>query len=154
MKNLILLTNQIRNTLINHRKGETKFGEYIKLLPSLNNIYDDIDALDVDYVIFGIKEDIGVRANYGKKGCRKAWEVVLNSLLNTQSNSFINAKRILVLGHLDYQGFTNEIGEINNKKKQISRLRELVNDIDKDVSHLVSCIIKAGKVPIIITYTF
>lgn len=150
MKNLVLLTKQTRNALINLRKGETKFGENIKLLPSLNNIYEDIQALDVDYVIFGVQEDVGVRANYGKKGCRKAWDVVLSSLLNTQSNGFINAKRILILGHLDYQDYINEIKELNNKKKQILRLRKIVDAIDKDVCYLVSTIVKAGKVPIII----
>jgi len=98
MQNLILFTLKDRNTILKARKGESKFGEHIQLIPNLTNIYDDIVNLDVDYVLFGIREDIGVYANCGKTGTYKAWDTALKFLLNIQNNSFTTAKRVLILG--------------------------------------------------------
>ncbi|MFP4845985.1 formimidoylglutamase [Winogradskyella sp. PE311] len=149
MNNLVLFTLKDRDTLLKARKGESKFGEHIQLLPNLTNIYDAIVNLDVDYVIFGIAEDIGVYANYGKTGTYKAWEATIKILLNTQSNNATKASRILILGHLDY---TKERAIVNLKpnKKNINKARTIVDAIDKNVTHLVSSIIKTGKTPIII----
>ncbi|WP_296316786.1 formimidoylglutamase [Winogradskyella sp. UBA3174] len=149
MQNLILFTSNDRDSLLKDRKGESKFGEHIQLLPKLTNIYDDINNLDVDYVVFGIKEDIGVYANYGKTGAYKAWEAAIKVLLNTQSNSFTKAKRVLILGHLDYTE-DRKLVELKSSKKNISEARTLVASIDKDVTYVISSIIKAGKIPIII----
>ena len=60
MENLVLFTSKVRDSLLKLRKGESKFGEHVQLLDNHTNIYDDINHLDVDYVIFGISEDIGV----------------------------------------------------------------------------------------------
>lgn len=151
MQNLILFTLKDRDTLLKARKGESKFGEHIQLLPNLSNIYDNIVNLDVDYVIFGIKEDIGVYANYGKTGTYMAWEATLKVLLNIQNNSYTKAKRVLILGHLDYSKERELITHLDaSKKKNLSKARTFVESIDKDVTHVVSSIIKAGKMPIII----
>lgn len=149
MKNLVLFTLKDRDTILKVRKGESKFGERIQLLPNLTNIYDDIVNLDVDYIIFGIKEDIGVFANYGKTGTYKTWEALIKILLNTQNNNYTNAKRVLVLGYLDYKK-EREIVDLNPTKKTISKARTIVSAIDNDVTNVVSSIIKAGKTPIII----
>ncbi|MHA7844260.1 MAG: formimidoylglutamase [Winogradskyella sp.] len=149
MQNLVLLTSKDRDTLLKLRKGESKFGELVQLISNLTNIYDDIVNLDVDYVIFGVSEDIGVYANYGQTGTYKAWETTLKVLLNIQNNNFTNPKRVLILGHLEYPE-AREIVNLKPSKKNITKARALVEDIDKDVTHLVSSIVKAGKTPIII----
>ena len=151
MQNLILFTLKDRDTILKARKGESKFGEHIQLIPNLTNIYDDIVNLDVDYVIFGIKEDIGVYANYGNTGTYKAWEATLKVLVNIQNNSFTKAKRVLILGHLDYTKERELTTALDpSKKKNISKARAFVESIDKDVTHVVSSIVKAGKIPIIV----
>jgi formiminoglutamase len=151
MQNLISFTLKDRDTLLKERKGESKLGEHIQLIPNLTNIYDDIVNLDVNYVLFGINEDIGVYANHGQTGTYKAWEATIKVLLNTQSNSFTKAKRLLVLGHLDYNKARESITTLDaSKKKNISKAREFVETIDKDVTHVVSSIVKAGKIPIIV----
>ncbi|MBF8149610.1 formimidoylglutamase [Winogradskyella sp. F6397] len=151
MQHLIVFTEKEKQQLLKKRKGETKFGEHIQLIPNLTKIYVDIVNLDVDYVVFGINEDIGITANLGKTGAYKAWDATLKVLLNIQSNALTNAKRVLILGHLDYTKQRNAIADLDvSKKKQLSKVRNLVEDIDKDVTHLVSSIIKAGKTPIII----
>ncbi|NNE31647.1 MAG: formimidoylglutamase [Winogradskyella sp.] len=151
MKNLVLFTSKDRDTLLKARKGESKFGEHIQLIPNLTSIYDDILNLDVDYVIFGISESIGIYANHGKTGASKAWQAAIKILLNAQQNVHTKANRVLVLGHLDYIDAENELTSLNiNKKKHINTIRNYVEAIDKDVTHIVCSIIKAGKTPIII----
>ncbi|MBO6880545.1 formimidoylglutamase [Winogradskyella sp.] len=151
MQNLVLFTSKDRDTLLKARKGESKFGEHIQLLPNLTNIYDDIVNLDVDYVIFGISEDIGVFANLGQTGTYKAWSTVIKFLLNAQNNDFTKASRVLILGHLDYDTQRKDLTSLDvYKKKNIKKARHFVEDIDNDVTHIVSSIIKAGKTPIII----
>lgn len=151
MEHLILFTEKEKQLLLKKRKGETKFGEHVQVIPNLTNIYDDIVNLDVDYVVFGIKEDIGVTANHGKTGTYKAWDATLKVLLNIQSNIFTSAKRVLILGHLDYTDERHTIADLDlSKKKSISKARQLVSSIDKDVTYTVSSIVKAGKIPVII----
>ena len=151
MQHLILFTEKEKQHLLKKRKGETKFGEHIQLIPNLTNIYDSIVNLDVDYVLFGIKEDIGVYANLGHTGTYKAWEATIKVLLNIQSNAFTNAKRILILGHLDYTEYREPLLALDiSKKKNLVKTRKFVETIDKDVTNIVSTIVKAGKIPIVI----
>ena len=151
MQHLILFTEKDKQHLLKKRKGETKFGEHIQLIPNLTNIYDDIVNLDVDYVIFGIKEDIGVYANLGQTGTYKAWEATLKVLLNIQSNSFTKAKRVLILGHLEYAEQREILLALDtSKKKELNKVRKFVEIIDKDVTNIVTSIVKAGKIPIVI----
>ena len=151
MQNLVLFTSKDRNRLLKARKGESKFGEHVKLIPQLTNIYDDIVNLDVDHVIFGISEDIGVYANHGNIGTYRAWEAALKILLNVQDNSFTKASRVLILGHLHYETERIALTSLEaSKKKNIKKARQFVEYIDKDVSYIVASIVKAGKTPIII----
>jgi formiminoglutamase len=151
MKHLKLFTEKEQRTLLSKRKGETKFGEQIKLISNLTNIYDDISSLDVQYVIFGIEEDIGVQANYGKSGSYRNWGAVKKSLINLQSNCFTNPDTVLILGELNFKAFQDEAKTLNSKnKKDLIRLRQLVEEIDKEVAFLVAQIVKAGKIPIAI----
>ncbi|TCK69189.1 formiminoglutamase [Winogradskyella wandonensis] len=151
MQNLILFTFNTLKKFTKTRKGETKFGERVQLISNFNNNYEDIAALDVDYVIFGVSEDIGVIANYGNTGAYKAWEATVKVLLNTQNNSFLDASRVLILGHLNYSEALNQLRNENLcKKERIALARKLTEVVDKDVTHLVYSIVKAKKTPIII----
>ncbi|WP_340156331.1 formimidoylglutamase [uncultured Winogradskyella sp.] len=151
MNHLNLFTEKEKQHLLKKRKGESKFGEHIQLIPNLTNIYDDIVNLDVDYVLFGIKEDIGVYGNFGQTGTYMAWEATLKVLLNIQSNNFTSAKRVLILGHLEYAEQRDALLALDaSKKKELSKVRKFVETIDQDVTNVVSSIVKAGKIPIVI----
>ncbi|WP_115461861.1 formimidoylglutamase [Winogradskyella aurantiaca] len=145
MEYLQLFSQKDLKSLLKTRKGETKFGEQIKLLPNLTNIYEDLKDLDVRYVIFGIEEDIGVRANLGNPGTYKCWKAVKKILINIQSNTYTHAKKVLILGSLNYKSADDDI---NQSVSNIKNLRSNVEKIDADVTYLVSQIIKAGKIPI------
>ncbi|RKE95214.1 formimidoylglutamase [Ichthyenterobacterium magnum] len=151
MDQLSVFNAEDLNRLLKKRSGETKFGEHVVLLSQLTNIYDDLENLDVDYVLFGIKEDVGVFANYGKSGASSAWDAAIKILLNIQSNAFTNPKKVLILGCLEFHEQQEQLKTLNQKKKKdVKTARQLVEQIDKTVSHLVYNIVSAGKTPIII----
>ncbi|MEO8773742.1 MAG: formimidoylglutamase [Gelidibacter sp.] len=151
MDKIVLFKTQDLDTLLIKRANESKFGEHIQLISNSTNIYDSLTTLDVDYVIFGIPEDVGVFANYGNRGTARAWNATLKVLLNIQSNTFTNANKVLILGHLD---FSKEMKKVDNyeasDKKHIEKARKLTDKIDKQVSDLVYHIVSSGKKPIII----
>jgi len=151
MNNLVLFDDSQRNDILVKRKGETKFGEHVQLLSNFNHIYDQMLNMDVDYVLFGISEDIGVFANHGKTGTSSAWDTAIKVLLNVQSNSFTNPNKMLILGHLYPKKALKKLASLDAKsKKDISKARKMVEKIDEEISHLVYRIVKAGKIPIIV----
>ncbi|WP_194767607.1 formimidoylglutamase [Tamlana sp. I1] len=151
MDKLVLFNTIARNKLLNKRLGESKFGQQVKLLPRITNIYEQLKILDVAFVIIGLPEDVGVFANYGNTGASKTWNATLKVLLNIQSNAFTKAEQVLILGHLDFSSELAELEKLNqSKKKDVFKARDLVEKIDKHVNHLIYQIVLAGKKPIII----
>lgn len=151
MDRLVLFKKQDLETLLKKRPNESKFGEHIQMLSKPTHIYVSLTTLDVDYVIIGIPEDVGVFANFGMRGTAKAWEATIKVLLNIQSNTFTNPNKVLILGHLD---FSKEMKKIDSytagDHKQVEKARALVEKIDKHVTDLIYTIVKAGKKPIVI----
>jgi len=151
MDKLVLFTESQLKLLLNKRTGESKFGEHVKLLSPITDIYEQLLNLDVTYVVFGIPEDVGVFANLGKTGTSHAWDATIKVLLNIQSNDFTKADKVLILGHLDFSSYLEKLADLSQtSKKDISKARKLVSKIDKHVTDLVFKIVKAGKTPIII----
>lgn len=134
------------NLLINERVGEEKLGQHVNVYdcPTCSQEEIDIQALmdsPAQYILFGIPEDIGVRANIGIAGAKTTWDSALKALLNIQSNPFLNGEEILVLGHF-------EINEPTDTSLKGLRLK--VNKIDALVYPIIHKIVTAGKIPIII----
>ena len=151
MDKLILFTEIDKNKLVNKESGDSKFGNHVQLITDTCNIYDQLLNLDVDYVLFGIPEDIGVFANHGLPGTSTAWEATIKILLNTQNNQFTNPQRLAILGYLDFNDMQIELSQLNQKKdSDIKKARKMVSEIDTHVTQLIHDIIKAGKKPIII----
>ena len=137
--------------ITNHRSGEVKFGEKMVTVPKGTDIKSFVENCEAKYVLFGIPEDVGVRANYGRPGTSSAWESAISSIANIQHNRFSKGYNLLVIGQLDVSNEMNEAQNLNfNITEDRKKLHLLVNSIDKEVSHIISSIIKAGKVPIII----
>jgi formiminoglutamase len=151
MDKLIPFTiNQLaKNT--QYRNGELKFGEKMLTVPVQEDAFRFIEKCEAKFVLFGIPEDIGVRANHGRPGTASAWKSAIASIANIQHNKFCKGNQLLVLGCLDVSeqmeavkklDFTN----INDRKK----FSDLVVEIDKEVVYIISKIVKAGKIPIVI----
>ncbi len=151
MENLLVFTSYELAKITNHRSGELKFGEKMLLVPPDANPVAFLQQCPANYVIFGIPEDIGVLANYGRPGAASAWESAMKSIANIQHNKFCKGNQILVLGQLDVAKDMQEASHLDfNNIEQRSQLSQLVSKIDKEVAHIICTIIKAGKTPIII----
>jgi formiminoglutamase len=123
--------------LVKQRVGEVKLGEKVQFIHSLSSLHKST----AKFVLFGVPEDIGVRANYGIGGTHTAWLPALKTLLNMQSNSFLIGEEILILGHL-------EISEPADKSMEA--LQNKVSTIDNLVYPIIEQIINANKIPIVI----
>lgn len=151
MENLIRLTEEKLREITNFRKGETKFGERVITIPEEISVDDFLRNSDVKFVLFGIPEDIGVKANFGRAGTASAYQNALKSLVNIQHNRFAKGYNLIALGHIDTTIHQDKAKNLNSdNKEELKKLRNLVHQIDKEVSHLVSIIVKNGKIPIVI----
>lgn len=151
MISLNILTKKVAANLVSLRQGETKFFEKAYFLETTENLLKQLVNSPAKFVLFGIKEDIGVRANLGKPGSKNTWDYVLKSILNTQHNDFNNGSNLLILGALEFP----EIYEELNKKdfsnpSTLNYFRKAVEFIDTQVTQLIFQIVESGKIPIII----
>src|SRR5215210_2560772 len=89
-------------TLTKLRRFETKLGEKILELQNKQQIEQSLEQTPAKFVIAGVPEDIGVKANLGIGGADTAWMPFLQSFLNLQSNDFLEGSDILLLGHFDF----------------------------------------------------
>lgn len=151
MENLILFTSSDLAKITNHRSGEIKFGEKMLTVPKNADTLKFLNDSEAKYVLFGIPEDIGVRANLGRPGTRSAWDSALKSIANIQHNKFCKGSRILILGQLDVSAEMQEAENIDYQNAENrAQLCKLVEKLDKEVTHIIFNIVKAGKIPIII----
>lgn len=148
MKNLNVYTFSDIESLLGKRVGATTFGSEVSLLLSKENIQEQLQSHPAYYVLFGIVEDIGIRANYGRPGAVNAWQAMLRTLLNIQSNEYNRPQDVLLLGHLDFSELIESVD--TNKGIQPSEMHAMVEEIDKQVAELVEAIVAAGKIPIAI----
>ena len=151
MDKLIPFTVTDLARVTNHRSGEIKFGEKMIVIPKGSDVLNFLKESDAKYVLLGIPEDIGVRANYGRPGAASAWDCAIKGIANIQHNRFCKGSQIIVLGHINVSEEMRDVESLDfNDIDDRSKLSQLVEKIDKDVSHIVFNIIKAGKTPIII----
>lgn len=131
------------------RRFETKLGERVQVLNDSN--YEAIQNLDVQFVVVGIPEDIGVQANAGAAGTSTAWLPFLQSILNIQSNDFLAGDDIAVIGHFDFGDMQflidkNAYGE----EEKLEAYRHAVKTIDEEVEKMIKFIVANGKIPVVI----
>lgn len=132
---------------IKKRAGETKLGEAVQFVQNLAGL----NNCTAKYVLLGIPEDIGVRANHGKPGTAEAWEAVMTGFLNLQKNEFINAENLVLLGEMDCDMQMDQAKSLSTADPHyVEKLGELVSQIDHQVSKIIQYIVAAGKFPIII----
>ena len=68
MQHLKFYNRQDVLSLTNIRRFETKMGEQIQVLADKQHLEQSLRNSDAEYVVIGIPEDIGVRANDGTGG--------------------------------------------------------------------------------------
>ncbi len=139
------------HSITHTRRFETKLGERLQVVSDPNNLEHSLAESKAKFVIFGIPEDIGVRANYGVGGTGTAWQSFLTSFVNIQSNDFLEGSDILLLGRFDF----TEIEELieknaHNFDEKVDAYRHAVNQVDEAVEPLVKLITQFNKIPVVI----
>lgn len=151
MEKLIRFTTSDLSKITNFRSGEVKFGEQMVTIPKDADIVNFLKNSEPQFVLFGIPEDIGVRANFGRPGADSAWESAIKSIANIQHNRFCKGYNLLILGQLDVSEEMLEIQQLDfHNTADRKKMSELVVQIDKEVAHIITIIVKAGKIPIVI----
>jgi formiminoglutamase len=151
LQHLKLYNKQDVLSQVKIRKFETKLGERIQILSNIQDIEKSIKNSKATFVLFGIPEDIGVKANNGVGGANTGWLPFLQSFLNIQSNDFLDGQEILLIGHFDFA----DVEELINKnaheyEEKISAYRHAVTIIDAEVEQLIHIITQNKKLPIVI----
>ncbi len=132
------------------RKFETKLGEIVQC-GNGSDLEDAISSTQAPYVIIGIPEDIGVKANNGIGGADSCWFSFLDSFLNIQSNDFLSGEQIFVAGHFDFTKVKNLINaNAATNEEKMEAYRHAVNMIDDEVEEIVKIISQHKKIPIIV----
>lgn len=129
---------------LNKREGETKIGETI-LVSDQTDIALVLNNSPVRFVILGLPEDIGVRANGGIGGAHTAWTYFLKSFLNIQQGHALNGADFLLLGELDFTDLMLHSDGANE-----GQLRSLTEHIDVKVHPVIQSIVAHGKIPLVI----
>ncbi len=133
------------------RRFETKVGERLQYLKPNGEWPEVVQQSEAKYVLLGIPEDIGVRANYGTGGTATAWLSFLSSFLNVKSNDFFPGDNILLLGHFDFGDIKFLIdSNAYNPDELIEAYRHAVNIIDEEVENMLKVIAACNKIPIVI----
>ena len=133
------------------RRFETRLGERVQYLKKESEWPEVVQQSSAKYVVLGIPEDIGVKANYGTGGTDTAWLSFLSAFLNTQSNDFLTGENILMLGHFDF-GDIKFLIENNayNPDELIDAYRHALHIIDDEVENMLKVIASCKKIPIVI----
>ncbi|PBQ34729.1 arginase [Sphingobacteriaceae bacterium] len=135
--------------LTRKRSGEDKIGEAVQYVSS--DWKKDLENTDAKFVVIGIAEDIGVRANYGRAGAATAFRPALDSFLNQQNNDFLKAESVFILGEILVDDLMHEAENLDMKNKnELVKLRELVSLLDERVSEVIKLVVTLNKVPVVI----
>jgi formiminoglutamase len=111
------------------RAGEHKIGEYL------------VDGQAAQFVIIGINESIGPKANLGQAGSENAFKAFLDRFLNMQYNRFTNNHQICVLGEV-----ISNVPDSN----AVPEIRDYVSRLDDFVLKILSKHLNDNQIPIVI----
>lgn len=132
------------DAFISRRSGEMKLGEQLLFLTE-NSWQDALQQHTGKFVLIGIPEDIGVRANNGVGGAHTLWEPALKAIFNVQSTELLSGSEIIWLGWFDFSVLMKQA-----ETADIHRLRELTAEIDEVVWPVIRSIAASGNMPLVI----
>ncbi len=121
--------------LFSVREGEEKLGQKVRV----NSTPIDLNG---KFVIIGVAEDIGPRANLGFAGAKAGFNAFITRFLNVQSNRFLNGSDIVVYGVVRCsETFSNS---------DLVELRNTVEHLDLLLEEVLQVVFSSGGIPIVI----
>ncbi len=134
-----------------HRPGETRLWERIQLPEEASPPFGLTPSHPARFVIVGVPEDIGPRANLGQGGADGAWEAFLGKFLNIQENRFGIAERSFLAGNVRTEDLLDRVKDADPKSEEgADELRRVTAELDERVVPVIRSIVEAGKCPILI----
>lgn len=122
------------------RTGERKWGEVLESR--------SWDHPDVQFVLVGIPEDVGVRANGGNPGAALTPDAVFRALCNLQDNRW-TPKNVGLLGMVSVADLQAEAAAYSAFEPEgLAALRQLTSRVDERVLEALAPVWAAGKIPI------
>jgi len=128
------LTEEYGAQYKNKRAGEDHVADviqYASISQSLINNLDKAKANNIKYVILGVPEDIGPRANCGNGGAHLGWNNFLSVFLNQQSNQCFDWGQCLMLGALDVSDLQQKSYQAQGQSVDVQTLRALCKELDE-----------------------
>jgi formiminoglutamase len=148
---LKVITKKEAEHFTRKRKSETRVGEKADFFSEKFSLEKNLKNSKSQFVLLGLPEDIGVRANFGRGGTHTAWKPALENILNLQSNSFLDGSELFVLGEVGFDDLMKKSENLSPRKPEdLKLLRKLTAEIDKRVAAIIEMICAAGKIPIVV----
>ena len=122
--------------LFSVREGEEKLGQKVRV----NSTPIDLNG---KFVIIGVAEDIGPRANLGFAGAEAGFNAFITRFLNVQSNRFLNGSDIVVYGVV-------RCSETFSISDDLVELRNTVEHLDLLLEEVLQVVFSSGGIPIVI----
>ncbi|MFN3951972.1 MAG: arginase family protein [Thermaurantimonas sp.] len=151
MERLTFVSDEVISAQLIKRPGETRIGQVCRVPQNENEFHEILQDQEIKYVIIGIPEDIGVRANFGRSGADSAWRYFLPAMLNMQSNRIYQGHNIAIGGSLNLNDLMAASSSLSpGHSTELVKLRELTAEIDVIVSEMAEYIASHGKILIAI----
>lgn len=145
------LGNNYRESIVNTREGEQRFGQTVQLADGHAPLSELLTASNCEVVVLGINEDIGVRANFGRAGTAEAFEQSLPHLFALQHNRYLPGENVMVLGQINFNDLDGLSRHFTTSfPDDIMQLRKMVEHIDSEVYKVAKTIFDAGKKLVVI----
>lgn len=127
------------------RDNELKWGDVIHTIQNSLDWEKEIQNTSCEYIVIGINEDIGIRANAGRSGAAENFHALLPQLLSLQHNRFNKASNIMLMGYFE---FADEMQAAASASR--IELRNLCTKVDELVASVIEKIAFSGKKIIVI----
>lgn len=147
MKYLNYINPEYIDQITVKRHNELRLGEGLELITD----EQQLKITKARYLIIGIPEDLGVRANGGRPGAAKTWDSFLGHFCSLALAQSSPVDRIAVLGSIQCQDLLDEGKTLNWQKPQDQNtFNELITALDHRVAKVIQPLIGTGFIPVVI----
>jgi len=136
------------------RSGETRLGQSLYWPTQHGPLPEQLQQAKLNgvrFVLLGVPEDIGPRANLGQGGADLGWSAFVRKFINLQHNTALDPGQIWLLGELDCADLQQQSQALTSSDpEQLAQLRTLCGQVDQRLIPLLRAIFSAGLTPILI----
>lgn len=140
MGHLHILSQSELSSFYESRENELKWGDVIHTIQNPLDWEKEIQNTSCEYIVIGINEDIGIRANSGRAGAAENFHALLPQLLSLQHNRYNNASMVMLLGYFEFEDEMREAATAS-----ATELRNLCVKVDELVAKQIEKIASSGK---------